>query len=363
MSTNTGGAPAGAAPSSASSGSSGPALSGPMTLDAAAAAWAQHQAGDDDGAARDSRPRDERGRFRGADGDEEERDDELEAGDEFEATEEGYEDELGEDGEDVEATEEPEVQTVKVTIDGEEKDVPLADVIAGYQMGADYTRKTQALAQERRQFEQVANRTLAERQAYTHLLGQVAQYLVSQAPSEDVIEQLMAQDPVEGFRAEKTRRQILAKAQEFHQGFQTMVQASVQEATALRQQNLQAALQELPRLIPEWRDPAVYQREVSQVAQTVLSAGFTAEELHAIDDPRAMVLARKAWQWDQLQAAKGQKLQPSPRATKPAPTLRPGAASDQPQRQALRTQKLRERAQSTGNLDDVAALYRASTRR
>ena len=177
-----------------------------------------------------------------------------------------------------------------------------------------------------------------------------------------VFEHLLAQDPVEGYRAEKTRRAILQKAQEFQHGFQTMVEATVNEAQAARQQNLRAAFQELPRLIPEWRDPAVYQREVSQVAQTVLKAGFSAEELHAIDDPRAMVLARKAWQWDQLQAAKGQKLQPTRNATKPPQTLRPGAASDQPQRQAARTQKLRERAASTGSLEDVAALYSATQR-
>jgi predicted metal-dependent hydrolase len=40
---------------------------------------------------------------------------------------------------------------VKVVVDGEELDVPLKEAVSGYQRQADYTRKTQQLAEERRQ--------------------------------------------------------------------------------------------------------------------------------------------------------------------------------------------------------------------
>ena len=39
---------------------------------------------------------------------------------------------------------------VKVTVDGEEIEVPLKEAVSGYQRQADYTRKTQQLADERR---------------------------------------------------------------------------------------------------------------------------------------------------------------------------------------------------------------------
>jgi hypothetical protein len=39
---------------------------------------------------------------------------------------------------------------VKVTVDGEELEVPLKEAVSGYQRQADYTRKTQQLADERR---------------------------------------------------------------------------------------------------------------------------------------------------------------------------------------------------------------------
>ena len=40
---------------------------------------------------------------------------------------------------------------VKLTVDGEEIEVPLAEALNGYQRQADYTRKTQELAEQRRQ--------------------------------------------------------------------------------------------------------------------------------------------------------------------------------------------------------------------
>lgn len=51
---------------------------------------------------------------------------------------------------------------VKVTIDGEELEVPLKEAVSGYQRQADYTRKTQQLAEERKnvQFAQAIQQAL-----------------------------------------------------------------------------------------------------------------------------------------------------------------------------------------------------------
>lgn len=51
---------------------------------------------------------------------------------------------------------------VKVTVDGEEIEVPLKEAVSGYQRQADYTRKTQQLAEERKsvQFAQAIQQAL-----------------------------------------------------------------------------------------------------------------------------------------------------------------------------------------------------------
>lgn len=46
-------------------------------------------------------------------------------------------------------TDQPESPTYKITVDGEEIEVPLDELLNGYQRQADYTRKTQELAQQR----------------------------------------------------------------------------------------------------------------------------------------------------------------------------------------------------------------------
>jgi hypothetical protein len=53
-------------------------------------------------------------------------------------------------------TEESKVDKFKVKVDGEELEVPLDELLAGYQRQSDYTRKTQALAEERKRIEQAA---------------------------------------------------------------------------------------------------------------------------------------------------------------------------------------------------------------
>lgn len=45
---------------------------------------------------------------------------------------------------------------IPVKVDGEEQAIPLAEAIAGYQRQADYTRKTQELAQQRQQLQEAA---------------------------------------------------------------------------------------------------------------------------------------------------------------------------------------------------------------
>jgi hypothetical protein len=51
---------------------------------------------------------------------------------------------------------------VKITVDGEELEVPLKEAVSGYQRQSDYTRKTQQLAEERRnvQFAQAIQQAL-----------------------------------------------------------------------------------------------------------------------------------------------------------------------------------------------------------
>jgi len=94
--------------------------------------------------------------------------------------EEGEAEEQEDDGQ-----EEEEQPRYKVKAAGEEKEVTLDDLIKGYQLGADYTKKTTEVAEQRKAVE--AERAAIEeakyaRDTYAQRLQAIEQFIVSQAP-------------------------------------------------------------------------------------------------------------------------------------------------------------------------------------
>lgn len=68
------------------------------------------------------------------------------------------------ESEQVEEPEPPKEPTYKVKIDGQEQEVPLAELLSGYQRQADYTRKTQKLAEQQRLAEAVLAQSKPQQQ-------------------------------------------------------------------------------------------------------------------------------------------------------------------------------------------------------
>ena len=107
---------------------------------------------------------------------------------------EAVEDELVEN-EEVE-TEKP--STFKVKAAGEEREVTLEQLIEGYQLGQDYTKKTQTLSEQRKEVE--AQRAKIEeanklRDQYAQRLQMMEQFLQQQAKGEN-LEALKDTDPI-----------------------------------------------------------------------------------------------------------------------------------------------------------------------
>jgi len=100
---------------------------------------------------------------------------------------------------------------VKLTVDGEEIEVPLSEALNGYQRQADYTRKTQELAEQRRQvqFAAALQEALQNDPNSTLQLLQEHYGVNMQQSSED--EELYV-DPVE-----KQYRQLESRIQAFEQ--------------------------------------------------------------------------------------------------------------------------------------------------
>lgn len=271
------------------------------------------------------------------------------------------ESEAPEDGSDEEAAADPEADAegeaeepkkFTVTIDGKDYEVTEDDLKAGYQRGADYSRKTQALAEERRAFQAEVSQVQQERSQYAQLLPVLAQQIAQALPPQPD-PALRQTDPIEYMlqkeQYEEGMQRLLAAQQEMQR-----VQNQTQQE---RLQGLQRAVEEgfkkLPDLVPAWKDPKVFQRDQSALREYGRKIGYSDEELDQAYDPRAVAALYKAMKYDQLQSRKPTPQTPLEKVVRPA-TVR----QDVPRPQREFTQA-RKRLSETGHVDDAARAFRA----
>ena len=122
----------------------------------------------------------------------------LEAEPQTEETEEVEEVEATEEEQEDDETEEEEQPRYKVKAAGEEKEVTLDELVKGYQLGADYTKKTTEVAEQRKAND--AERAAIEeakyaRDTYAQRLQAIEQFISSQTPQED-LSYLKENDPI-----------------------------------------------------------------------------------------------------------------------------------------------------------------------
>ena len=108
----------------------------------------------------------------------------------------------------------PEAEMVKIRVDGQEIDVPKDRLVSLAQQGVDYTKKTQALAEQRRQLEAwqaVINRVQTDPAFAAKFQGLFTEQ--QQAPAQQPAQETPPEDPVERFKWE-IKREAVKEAQE-----------------------------------------------------------------------------------------------------------------------------------------------------
>lgn len=254
--------------------------------------------------------------------------------------------------EETEEQEEPPKYRVKAA--GEEKEVTLDELIKSYQLGTDYTKKSQAVAEERKAVE--AERQRIEearflRDQYAERL-QVIEQMLNQQPETENLDYLKENDPI-GYAvkvAEMSQREKqLAQVQAERQRVMAEQQREQNERLT---QIVQAEAQKLAEAIPEYADPQkgeVVRRELREFG---LKAGFTEQELASVYDSRHVLTLWKAAQFDKLQAAKPgitKKVNEAPKVIK--------SGVSQPRDSNDEVRKLKARAKQTGRVADAARAF------
>ena len=246
---------------------------------------------------------------------------------------------------------EPEVQLVTVTVDGKTQQIPLEEAVKGYQRQADYSRKTAALAEDRRSLENERNAVIQERAQYAQLLTALQQQLQTLQPQEPDWQKLYETDPVEWVRQREVWRELQDK--------RAAAQVELQRVQALQQQESQAGLaamvqenrQKLVEKVPAWKDPKKWDSDRPKLLEYGKNLGFTAEELSQTYDHRAVVALYKAMQYDLLTANK-----PRPVVNNGPKSAPAGSSATAPKGQTEVT-RAKQRLAKTGKVADAAILF------
>ena len=249
--------------------------------------------------------------------------------------------------EDTEEQEQPQVFSVKV--DGKEVEVTLDELQKGYSRTQDYTRKTQQIAEVRKQTEAELSAVRAEREQYAQLLSALESQVQQVAQPNIDWDRLYQEDPIEWVRQREVMRDNQEKAAAIQSEKQRLNQLSQQEQAQFMQQKLQHEQEALLAAIPDWKDAKKAQAEKALLVEFGQKIGFTPEELKSVVDHRAVLMLRKAALYDQMMSKRGNIKPVTNNGPRPA---KPGAAG----RVSNTTEAVRaqQRVAKTGRVDDAA---------
>jgi hypothetical protein len=257
---------------------------------------------------------------------------------------------------DEEAEEAPQqAQTFRVKVDGEEVEVPLDELLKGYSRTADYTRKTQAIAEARKQAEAEAALAREERQRYAQTLAALDGTLKSLQPPEIDWDRLYQENPVEWVR----QRELVRSRQEQAAWVQAQKQALVEkqqvEERVEAEKTLEAERGKLLEALPEWRDADKARTEKAKIVSYATERlGFSVEEISDIYDARAVLALRKAMMFDELMSKRDQM---RPKIMQKAKPMKAGAASTPQSSKVVASKAALSRLANSGSHKDAAAVF------
>jgi len=275
----------------------------------------------------------------------------------LEAESEEFEDdvELDDDEEDSQGeSDADEVFTVRV--DGEEIEVGgLDELKAGYSRQADYTKKSQALAEERKGFQQDRDAVVLERQQYAQLLGALQTQIQASDEQAPDFDQLYDSDPIEAARQErqwtKQRNERANKLAAIQAEQARVHEAGLKESESQMQELLNAEVVRLPDLIPSWKDPKVAERESTELREYLNDQGISEDEMGALVRASHISVLRKAMLFD-----RGKKNVRKAAKAKRKNSVQPGSRSAQSKPGTKKIRAQRQRLAKTGKVQDASAL-------
>jgi hypothetical protein len=290
----------------------------------------------------------------------------LEAQPEEVVTTEEIDDSIGED-EDVgdtslsedsyEESEEPEDPFFTVKVDGEELEVNQAELIKGYQLEKNYTKKSQQLAAEKQELATLKLQLEEERGKYLQINQEIAQQ--RNVELNKAVAELATidrhDDPIGYVQKQLDVQDIERGLQEQRAAYEYAQTAEQQQNQGRMQEYLHAQDVELSASLAGWNDPVENQAIKAGITRFATQQGYSEGELAGISSARDIIVLNKARMYDESMEKKagvGKKRTPQ----KASPKVRASTPATQGTTKARAIKAKREQAKRSGKVKDAQSL-------
>jgi hypothetical protein len=257
-----------------------------------------------------------------------------------------------------EDSEEQTLETVKLKVNGEEIEKPLDEIVALAQQGLDYTKKTQEVAEQRKQLETFEQQLKMQEQQFAEQ-AQLNNLLIEDVAKITALDQQLSQ--YANVDWQKLTDSDFVEAQKHYMAYNQLQQnrnnavsqfeAKRQNALAKHQESLAERIRKgkevLAKEIPNW-SPETTQAVVT----TGKEYGFTDDELNAIVDPRHVKVLHDAMQWRKSQ---NKKPLVKKKVASAKPVVKPGA-KDPNVAANSNAKKMREQLRKSGSSELASKL-------
>jgi hypothetical protein len=244
--------------------------------------------------------------------------------------------------------------TYTIKVDGKDVEVTLDELQAGYSRQADYTRKSQVLAEQRKKAEEELAATQQERQRY---ISQLEQFTAQADSKLDELKstdwtKLKEEDPTEYMLKRDQYRELQENKRTVEEEQKNLQYKSQQEQQAKWQEELVRQQEIMAQRLPEWNDPNKGTKLKQDIKSFALKTGFSEQEVDSLIDARSVDVLHKAMLYDNLLAAKisNKKAKVVPKVTRPgSPPTKGEISSDKVKAQRARLKK-------TGRVKDATSV-------
>jgi hypothetical protein len=198
-------------------------------------------------------------------------------------------------------------------VNGEEVEVPLSELTKGYSREQDYTKKTMALAEEKKALQ---SQFASELQRQVELFEQLDPIL-SEAKNIDW-QALAASDPATYVQLQEAVKQRQAVVAEARAKIADASRGNPEAEAAQQAEMAQKETEALIKAMPELADPEKMKGFASEAVNYLRGSGFEDGEIAELIDHRALTIIDKARRYDAIEKSKAElpakKIVPKPKA-------------------------------------------------